>query len=346
MYNIASKIKVITLFITILIMGCGNTESNSNDFRISGTISGIPDGSIELAKAGDYLGITYDNVTSTKITNGNFEINGKIDDSEMFYLITKKNQIIPIYLEASDIKIEADITVIEKAKITGAILHEQLKLIENKIDLLKTGKEKKLTINTFIAKNQNSTISAYLILNHIYYDADYAELKKVYDLMSVDLSTHRYSQRIKNQLITLEAVQIGKQAPNFVSKDSLGNNIKLASYKGSYVLLDFWASWCGPCRKENPEMVKIYNEIKTAQNDFEIIGVAADFVDTRWKNAIKQDKLPWVNVSDIKGFKGQAYSQYGVTHLPYTILINKEGEIIEKGLTGDALRDKLRTIFK
>ena len=141
-------------------------------------------------------------------------------------------------------------------------------------------------------------------------------------------------------------IKVGEKAPDLSFTDPSGKTITLSSLEGKIVLLDFWASWCGPCRKENPAMIGLYKEMKMQKIPFEIIGVAADFVENRWKKAITKDQLPWINVSDVKGFDGKALKLYGIKSIPYTVLLDMEGIIVEKGLTGEELRTKLREIFK
>jgi len=329
-----------------MLIGCHQKKTEqSKGFSITGNIANIPDGTIYLLKTGDYLGYTFEKVDSAKIINGRFNLQGSIDFPEMYYLTTKDNQSISFFNENSEINIEGDITNSKNVIISGSTTHTELMRIQEQIDSLQSDTDKSEYIKYFIAKNKKSILNPYLILTYVFNLATYEELKAYYSLMDSSLKQHRYTKRIKNQLNILEAVQIGRIAPDFIEKDTVGNDVSLSSYRGSYVLIDFWASWCGPCRKENPGMVELYNELKAKNMDFEIIGVAGDFVRDRWKKAIVKDGLPWVNISDIKGFDGTAIKMYGIKSLPYTVLLDKEGKIIEKGLTGEELRIKIREII-
>ena len=335
------------LFLVILMLiGCNQKKTEqSKGFIIAGNIANIPDGTIYLMKAGDYLGYTFEKIDSAKIINGRFNLQGSIDFPEMYYLTTKDNQSISFFNENSEINIEGDITNSQNVIISGSTTHTELMKIQEQIDSLQSDTDKSEYIKSFMTKNNKSFLNPYLVLTYIFNLATYEELKISYNLMDSSLKKHRYTKRIKNQLDVLKAVQIGQISPDFIEKDTVGNAVSLSSFRGSYVLIDFWASWCGPCRKENPDMVKFYNELKSKNLDFEIIGVAGDFVEDRWKKAIIMDGLPWVNISDIKGLDGTALKMYGIKSLPYTVLLDKEGKIIEKGLTGEELRIKIREII-
>lgn len=147
------------------------------------------------------------------------------------------------------------------------------------------------------------------------------------------------------QIITpLLKIRIGGIVPEIDLKDTEGQTIKLSQLKGKVVLLDFWASWCGPCRKENPNVVKLYNQYKS--KGFEILGVSLDTDKVKWKSAIEQDGLTWKHVSDLGGWRSSAAQLYGVSSIPATFLLDKEGKLIAKGLRGQALENKLAELLK
>lgn len=140
-----------------------------------------------------------------------------------------------------------------------------------------------------------------------------------------------------------KSFMIGGKAPDFVQMTPDGEELHLSDLKGKVVLIDFWASWCGPCRRENPNVVRLYNEYK--DKGFEIIGVSLDRKKDKWLQAIEQDELNWLHVSDLKGWKNEVAQMYSVSSIPYTVLLDREGKIIGKRLRGTSLEKKLKEIF-
>jgi thiol-disulfide isomerase/thioredoxin len=131
--------------------------------------------------------------------------------------------------------------------------------------------------------------------------------------------------------------------PDIKLKNPEGKEIALSSLKGKLVLIDFWASWCGPCRKENPNVVRLYNAYKN--KGFEIYSVSLDEEKEKWVKAIEKDGLKWIHVSDLGGWQSSVCSQFNISSIPFTILVSKDGKIIAKGLRGKELEDKVKEIL-
>ena len=146
-------------------------------------------------------------------------------------------------------------------------------------------------------------------------------------------------QQSMNQLI-----QVGQQAPDLTMNDQYGKPVSISGFKGKYVLVDFWASWCAPCRKENPNIVKAYNQYK--DKNFTILGVSLDDNKENWEAAIAKDKLTWAHMSDLKGWESAAGTVYGVMSIPYNVLLDPQGNVIATELTGPALGAKLAEVLK
>ena len=141
------------------------------------------------------------------------------------------------------------------------------------------------------------------------------------------------------EFITLNKnIKIGDKYIDFSESNIAGKNVSLSNFNGKVTLLEFWGSWCGPCREGNPELVRIYNEFK--DKGFDILGVAADDNKAIWIEAVRKDSLPWQNVSDLKGDKNKAALIYGVSYYPTNFLMDKNGVIIARDLRDDALRNK------
>ncbi len=151
------------------------------------------------------------------------------------------------------------------------------------------------------------------------------------------------SKMLQSQMTSEMKLVKGALAPDFVQNDPDGKPINLSDFKGKYVLVDFWASWCGPCRRENPHVVKLYN--KYHDKGFEVLGVSLDKRKEPWLKAIEKDKLPWSHVSDLKGWGNEVAAMYGVKSIPHTVLLDKEGRIIARNLRSNTLDIELKKIF-
>lgn len=150
----------------------------------------------------------------------------------------------------------------------------------------------------------------------------------------------------KEIIVKAAGTQIGNYAPDFDGKTPQGKLLALSDIKAKVTIIDFWASWCGPCRRENPNVVKMYNEYH--EKGLEIIGVSLDKAgqENRWKQAIAKDKLTWPQVSNLQGWKDPIAVQYGIRSIPATYVLDENGKIIAKNLRGKALENKIAELLK
>jgi peroxiredoxin len=155
--------------------------------------------------------------------------------------------------------------------------------------------------------------------------------------------TSRFTKELSAMTEKIKITAVGQQAPEIALANPAGQVVKLSSLQGKYVLIDFWAKWCGPCRQENPNVVKAYNRFKS--KGFEVYGVSLDRNKEDWVKAIAEDGLTWTHVSDLKYFECQAAKDYNINAIPLSILLDKTGKIIAKNLRGAALEQKLEEVL-
>ncbi|SFH33943.1 TlpA disulfide reductase family protein [Pedobacter insulae] len=171
-----------------------------------------------------------------------------------------------------------------------------------------------------------------------------AEIKPIFDALNPSLKANDIGKEIEQRINSVNITKVGAMAPVFTQNDVNGKPISLGDLKGKTVLVEFWASWCGPCRAENPNLVKQYETYKS--KGFEILSVSLDNEKALWLQAIKQDGLNWLHVSDLKGWNNEVGRLYGVRAVPASILVGPDGKIIANNLRGESLNDKLAEIMK
>ena len=205
----------------------------------------------------------------------------------------------------------------------------------------------------FIEGHLASPVSVYVLESLIANDKNLTEASDLFDRLSTNtkrtaraISFKQTLENKKKAFYSQKPTNIGDPAPYFEQPDVLGNKVALSQFKGKYLFLDFWASWCKPCRAENPNLVKAYQRFK--QKGLEIMSVSLDGMAQKkaWLNAIRIDGLTWLQVSDLKAWENSAALIYGVKAIPENYLIDPSGKIIAKNLRGEELNSILRTIFK
>jgi peroxiredoxin len=211
--------------------------------------------------------------------------------------------------------------------------------------------EAKQALETSLAKSKNPALSMFVLgyyqttannPNYQLIALDNDEIKKIIDDLAAKYPTHSGIAAIKKSLMGF----VGSAAPDFTLPDPQGKQVSLSSFRGKYVLVDFWASWCSPCRQENPNVVKAFQRFK--DKNFTILGVSLDRPEGKndWTKAIMNDKLTWNHVSDLKYWDSPVVSLYKIEGIPYNILVDPNGTIIAEKLFGQELEDKLAEVLK
>ncbi len=214
------------------------------------------------------------------------------------------------------------------------------KALTAETDKIKTNQDN--VLKSFILKNPKS-LAIMFLLEVLPVEANYDIYSKVDSTLFATHPDNFYVSNFHNQVNSNKATAIGVVAPDFTLPDTSGVNVSLSSFKGKFVLIDFWAAWCGPCRREMPNLVKLYSDFK--MKNFEILGVSLDKTRENWVGAIRTEHMTWPQVSDLKFWQSEVAAMYSVKAIPYTVLVDKEGKIIAKNLRGEELYKKIESLL-
>lgn len=314
---------------------------------------------------------------SADIKNGKCRFKGVVKNPDVCYLsVSKRKEKLPFFIENSVISISGVVDSLTSAKVTGSVVNDEYQVVQNELDELdiqgmalfnqsreaeKAG-EKVIADSLmvlaekifgsiddqqkdFVKANPASWVSPYL-LSRVYYDMEADVLDGYLSAMDAKLDSVPTIVNLKERVAKLKTVAIGQTAPDFTLNDVIGNPVKLSDIytKNKYTLIDFWASWCGPCRRENPNLVATYDKYKG--KGFGVFGVSLDADKGKWEKAIDSDQLTWPHVSDLKGWKNEAAALYSVNSIPANLLVDKTGKIIGRNLREENLRETIAGLVK
>lgn len=231
----------------------------------------------------------------------------------------------------------------DKAEISGSPVQNDANMIKQQ---MRERKRTEFDIKTDYIKTHPDSWLSYVFLEHIFKNKQTGldTSGQLYAGLSPELKKYTQVSAINTLIIAGRTIAVGKPAIEFAEKGANGKPVALSSFRGKYVLIDFWASWCHPCRAENPFVAKAYQKYKT--KGFEVLGVSLDGDKASWVKAMKQDNVEWIQVSNLQGFKDEVVSKYGITSIPRNFLIDPSGTIIAMDLRGPMLEEKLSEILK
>lgn len=369
--------KILVLLITSsLFVACN--KLGDNEFMISGTVEGLSDGKLAILETLDESGMGLKPTDTAIVKNGKFEFKGTTAEPELrFIQLDSVQGKIAFILENGEITIKAFKDSINKSIIGGTFNNEQFavynkeqNLIQKKIaDYRNVNKEKMdtamqnndtVTINSlrdgfvklndefkdynvkFAENNPKAFISVLMIQNMLMQPgSDFEKLEKTYNNLDKSVKDTKPGKNVGEIISNRSSAEVGKQAPEFSAPNPEGKMVSLNESLGKVTIIDFWASWCGPCRKENPNVVALYNEFH--DKGLNIIGVSLDKEgdSQKWQDAITADKLTWPQVSNLKYWNDPVAKKYNVQSIPATFILDASGKIVAKDLRGEELKAKV-----
>lgn len=365
------KLFASTIMIAVLLSIISCKPQNKDGYTIEGKITGADTGWVLLKKRDEGKLITADSI---QIKEGKFTFTGKVDMPELYYLkLQDIDGAFPFFIENAAITLDLYADSLDKSVVKGSASHDvfvayqkdelvynqqmeklygeymqaketndtiALKKVESSYDSVQNAQSK--FTKEYILKNGKSVVAAYLAISNAYaYNLE--DLQAINKAMDPTIANSVYVKKLAEREAILMKIQPGQPAPDFTMNDTTGAPISLSSFKGQVVLVDFWASWCGPCRAENPNVVAAYKKFNS--KGFTVFGVSLDTDKEKWLQAIAKDGLTWKHVSDLVGWDNAAAKQYGVMSIPANFLLDKDGIIVASGLRGEELETKVAELL-
>ncbi|KAA6335414.1 Thiol-disulfide oxidoreductase ResA [termite gut metagenome] len=364
---------VITIGILFAFLSCNTNKS----YLIKGTVEGSIDETTTVYLQ-DRVNNRFEKLDSASIENGKFVFKGVQDSTVVRYLsvvVGDQQANTAFFLENGNIRVKVTIGDKQTVSITGTPANDAYQLFNDKKDAIEsegnaifesindsTLSEEQITakrqeidvlenkllalIKEEVKKNINSAVGIYLLNSYSFYYTDYSELAALLEKVPNQFQNNRVIVTLSELAEKLKVTAVGQVFTDFEMETPDGKPAKLSDYagKGKVVLVDFWASWCGPCRSEMPHLIAMYEKYKS--KGFEIVGVSLDANRESWKSGIEQLGITWPQISDLKYWNCEGSKLYGIRAIPHTVLINGDGTIIARGLRGVELQSSLDQLFE
>lgn len=355
------KLLLLLLLFPIIVLA----QTTPKGYTIEGKLDGYPDGTdIRLYKNGESV-----EMSSTKLLKGKFELKGTIAEPVLCFLSVGSDKPVELYVENSIISFKGNKTQPGIYKIEGSASHneftnfigafmplaQQISALANTINNTMPGADRDAlmaTYNTnqqniqkeidkFIKNNPRSIITPFILNATYQFNDDPVLLEARFNQLDATVRNSASGKQLEAFIAESKIGAVGTQSLDFSQPDTTGIPVSLSSFRGKYVLVDFWASWCGPCRQENPNVVENFN--KFSKKNFTVLGVSLDRPGQKqkWMDAIYKDSLTWTHVSDLQFWNNAAAQLYHVKGIPQNFLVDPDGKIVAKNLRGPELEAKL-----
>ncbi|MDR1331934.1 MAG: AhpC/TSA family protein [Tannerella sp.] len=317
----------------LCLLSCDNQKESR--IVIDGTVANVEAEKVYLQKFEEKLFFVID---SADVIDGRFRFSTTASLPEIYGLtVNPQRGQLMLFLDADPVQVTLDPSEgYSNSKVTGSTEQDLYAYYLSQEDIV---------IEDFIRAHPQSLAATYVLYRNFSYRLTPEEIQANIQLLDSSLWKTPYVKTLNALVETLLSVAPGKPAPDFTADDPEGRPVSLSSRLGNgYVLLDFWASWCPPCRQENPHLVALYNEYKN--KGFDILSVSLDRTKDAWLKGIADDNLTWTHVSDLKYWHSAPAALYGVRAIPSNFLIDRDGVIVAKNLDGNELDEKLGELFK
>jgi peroxiredoxin len=373
--------KLVLLLIAAVTFGSCNQLAD-NEYLIKGSVEGIENGKMAVLETQDETGMGLKAVDSAVITDGKFEFKGTTTEPELRFIQLPAVQGKAVFiLENGEINLKIYKDSVNKSEVGGTFNNDEFSkynkgqgAIQKKIADYRNDNMEKMqaamqasdtatvnaiqadfvklqddlnAYNTKFAEDNPKAFISVLMLENMFYqpNVDIEKIRKIYTSLDKTIQDTKPGKKIGEMVGNYASADIGKPAPDFSAPNPQGKTISLKESLGKVTIIDFWASWCAPCRQENPNVVALYNEFH--EQGLNIIGVSLDKEGDaeKWSKAIADDKLTWAQVSNLKYWNDPIAKKYNVQSIPATFILDAKGVIIAKDLRGEELKAKVKELL-